>query len=244
MHATCCTQVYFKRYQSCTWRASSYHFLHKTVQEFLAAFHVSSLPPGERDEFVRTSFGERTITMIVRFVAGLTKLQSNDNIESILEYQKRGKHQLVESLHWLFEAHDPDLVHRCMGDREWNLELSNEGLDPFDFYVLGYCLANSKQLWNLDLEDCSTNSECLKMLAMVENGKAFDYIKSIGIGFDDEDKHVQWQIEGNQGITIPGLLYCTCGRRGDVFLLTTHKGDYSSIYIVPTSSPGSGSSVT
>ena len=55
---------------------SSYHFLHKTEQEFMAVLHVSSLPPGERAEFERTSFGKSNMTMVVRFMAGLTKFQS------------------------------------------------------------------------------------------------------------------------------------------------------------------------
>ena len=103
--------------------SSSYHFLHKTVQEFMAALHVSSLPPGDRAEFVRTSFGESNMRMVVRFMAGLTKFQSQDDMEGVLAFQKEGGERLVESLHWLFEAHDPGLVHKCMGDREWTLKL-------------------------------------------------------------------------------------------------------------------------
>ena len=165
---------------------SSYHFLHKTVQEFMAALHVSSLPPGERAEFIRTSFGKRNMTMVVRFMAGLTKFQSQDDIEGILAFQKEGGRRLVESLHWLFEAHDPGLVQKCMGHREWTLQLELQNVDPFDFYVCGYCIANSRQPWNLSLRMCSINGQCVKMLMMVEKGRAFDYIKTIDFGGNDE----------------------------------------------------------
>ena len=161
--------------------SSSYHFLHKTVQEFMAALHVSSLPPGDRAEFVRTSFGESNMRMVVRFMAGLTKFQSQDDMEGVLAFQKEGGKRLVESLHWLFEAHDPGLVHKCMGDREWTLELGGVTLDPFDCYVLGYCIANSRQPWNLDLRDCSISGQCMKMLMMVEKGGALDYIKTMDL---------------------------------------------------------------
>ena len=151
----------------------------------MAALYVSSLPPGERAFFVRTSFGKSNMTMVVRFMAGLTKFQSHDDIECILAFQKEGREMLVESLHWLFEAHDPDLIQKCMGDREWELELVGTTLEPYDCYVLGYCIANSRQPWNLKLMDSPINAECMKMLKEVEKGRAFDYIKSI-INLDDK----------------------------------------------------------
>ena len=143
----------------------------------MAALHLSSLPPGERAKFVRTSFGKSNMTMVVRFMAGLTKFQ--DDMEGVLASQEEGRMRLLESLHWLFEAHDPGLVQKCMGHREWTLDLNEVNLAPFDCYVLGYCIANSRQPWNLSLRGCSINGQCVKMLMMVEKGRAFDYIKTI-----------------------------------------------------------------
>ena len=169
----------------------SYHFTHKIVQEFMAALYVSSLPPGERAEFVSASFGKSNMIMLGRFMAGLTKLQtgltkfqkSESHIQHILSSQEDGR-RLIESLHWLFEARDPDFIQKIMGDRKGKLKLDDTALNPFDFYVLGYCIAiaNSKQLWSLDLVNCYINAECMKMLKLVENGKAFNYINAIDLG--------------------------------------------------------------
>ena len=164
----------------------------------MAALYVSSLPPVERTEFVRTSFGESNMTMVVRFMAGLTKLQSQDDTQSISAFQEVGGEELVESLHWLFEAHDPDLIQKCMGDREWKLELGDMILDPFDCYVLGYCIANSRQPWSLGLRVCYMTAECMKMLTVVEKGRAFDYIKSIDLTGNEE--------LGDQGAIVLGEL--------------------------------------
>ena len=76
----------------------------------------------------------------------------------------------------MFEAHDPGLVQRCMGHREWTFSLYGSNL--FRCYVLGYCIANSRQPWTLSLSKCS-NDQCVKMLMMLEKGGAFDYIKTI-----------------------------------------------------------------
>ena len=162
----------------------------------MAALYVSSLPPGERAKFGWTSFGKSNMTMVGRFMAGLTKLQLHDDIQSILAFQKEGGRKLVESLHWLFEAHDPDLIQKCMGDREWELKLVGTILDPFDCYVLGYCIANSRKPWSLMLRGCSITAECMKMLSVVEKRRAFDYIKSIDLV--DNDKL------GDQGAIVLG----------------------------------------
>ena len=184
--------------------SSSYHFLHKTVQEFLAALYLSTLPPGERDEFVRSSFGEGSMRMVMRFMAGMTKFQSQEDMESILALQKKGEESLLESCHWLFEAHDPGLVQKCMGDREWKLSFSifsSTTLDPFDCYVLGYCIANSRQQWDLWLRGCFITGECVKMLTVAEKGRAFDYIRSIDLSGNDK--------LGDEGAKVLGELYCT-----------------------------------
>ena len=178
--------------------SSSYHFLHKTIQEFMAALYVSSLPPGERDKFVRSSFGEGSMRMVMRFMAGMTKFQSQEDMDSIIAFQKKGRESLLESCHWLFEAHDPVLVQKYMGDREWELALVGTTLDPFDCYVLGYCIANSRQPWDLWLRGCSITGECLKMLTVVEKGRAFDYIRSIDLTGNNE--------LGDQGAIVLGEL--------------------------------------
>ncbi|KAL5503432.1 hypothetical protein EMCRGX_G010383 [Ephydatia muelleri] len=61
-----------------------------------------------------------------------------------------------------------------------------ETLDPFYCYVIGFCIANSRQPWSLELWYNSINGECMKMLTVVEKGRAFDYIKSIDLGYNDK----------------------------------------------------------
>ena len=48
--------------------------------------------------------------------------------------------KLLDSCHWLFEAHDPGLVQICMGDREWKLALLDTTLDPLTVMLLGTVL--------------------------------------------------------------------------------------------------------
>ena len=157
----------------------------------MAALYASSLPPSEMAELVcKTSYWKSNMIMVARFMAGL----SQDDIQIGLAFHEMIDEDkvLVESLHWLFEAHDPDLIHvhvqacmASMGYKEWVLELAGTILDPFDCYVTGYYIANGRHPCSLHLEECFMNAECMKMLTVVENGRAFDYIKSIDLNGND-----------------------------------------------------------
>ena len=47
---------------------ASYNFIHKTLQEFLTAWYVSSLPTSEQRVFVKDSLTKPNMAMAVRFM--------------------------------------------------------------------------------------------------------------------------------------------------------------------------------
>ena len=52
----------------------SHNFLHLTVQEFLAALHISNMPPEQQLEHFQTQGKEGRWRVVLRFLAGLTQL--------------------------------------------------------------------------------------------------------------------------------------------------------------------------
>ena len=55
---------------------SSFHFLHLTLQEYLAAVHISQLPSKEQAELTEQHLRHGHFRMVFRFLAGLTKLEN------------------------------------------------------------------------------------------------------------------------------------------------------------------------
>ena len=165
---------------------ASYNFLHKTLQEFLTAWYVSSLPTSEQRVFVKDSLTKPNMAMTVRFMAGLTKFQtSSENMDGmadiVMSLETDDKQRLLENLHWMFETQNPTFIQRLMGNKEQTLDLSHTPLNPFDLYVLGYCIANSSTLWSVNLEYCDLTDEHMRMLFLVEDGKAFHHITSLNL---------------------------------------------------------------
>ena len=165
---------------------ASYNFIHKTLQEFLTAWYVSSLPTSEQRVFAKDFLTKPNMAMTVRFMAGLTKFQtSSENMDAladiVISLETADEQRLIECLHWMFETQNPTFIQRLMGYKEQTFKCSHTHFNPFDLHVLGYCIANSFTLWSVNLLECDLTNECMRMLILVEDGKAFDHITSFDL---------------------------------------------------------------
>ena len=170
-------------YESKATIAVSHNFLHLTLQEFLSAVHVSAF---SQDVFVKTlenMFGKKHLTVVLRFLAGLTKLAPQKGSftskaraffkKSPIQYVKSLQHDalgFIDTLHWLFEAQEKKLLSQVLGRNVQDRDLSSQFLSPFDCYALGYCIANSQCTWNLNLKSCSITEEGMNMFTSSGHG--------------------------------------------------------------------------
>ena len=89
--------------QLCTeGRASSYHLIHLTLQEYLAAVHISQLPAYDHTRLFQEELHNGHFKMTIRFLAGLTKLANIplDIIRKLMEVDE------LTCFHILFEPKD------------------------------------------------------------------------------------------------------------------------------------------
>ncbi len=163
-------------------QATSYNFLHLSLQEYLAALHISKLPLPEQTRCFDSLIGNPAMAVVLRFLAGLTKFhfesyanmgfwgklfKSRTPADSLREFIYSGD-TFIETIHWLFEAQDAQLARRALGSQIQSQNLSNKLLSPFDCYALGYCLSCSECLWRLDLQNCNIDPEGIKNLATTD----------------------------------------------------------------------------
>ena len=127
----------------------SHSFLHLTLQEFLAAFHISQLSPsGQQSVFEKC--GTAGWDVVWRFVAGLTGFHGMgwEVVKSKKGrcYDERLKPFLIQCLYEAQEKTDCDSV---LGESE--VSLRGRDLTAFDCYAVGYCVTNSKCMWKLNM---------------------------------------------------------------------------------------------
>ena len=165
---------------------SSYNFLHLTLQEYLAAYYVSSLSVSEQRKFIDASHENQHQMIVLRFLAGLTKFHVHsternslsDKASSLLKGLVKtrtpadclrsfhhGRTTFVETLHWIFEAQEARLLTIMLGCNTQDRDVSSQSLNPLDCYALGYCVSKSECMWRLKLRNCGINEDGMEMLA-------------------------------------------------------------------------------
>ncbi|XP_030043237.1 NACHT, LRR and PYD domains-containing protein 3 isoform X2 [Microcaecilia unicolor] len=165
-----------------------YSFFHLTVQEFLAALAKFFQTPTPKlsqllDETSTSRDGRYEI--FLQFMAGLscpaTTAQLKDligevpqgNVCKVVDWIKERfesaqghKIQLLNTLHYLFEAQNKALVQETMGQVR-QVDFSFQVMSPVDCYVLAVVLGPCQQLQNLHLFNCSIESWGMKSLKSV-----------------------------------------------------------------------------
>ena len=158
----------------------SYNFLHYTVQEYLAALHLSHLQPQQLMTIIEPACskkGDKTTAQFkttFQFLAGITKLQSFaiDFLKDILKEDEATIYK------WLYESQNQSLltsvldsgergiqlpsatifIHHVHGERELSLSYS---ANTMDYFAAGYCLAHSNCTWSVNF-----NFICIDDLAL------------------------------------------------------------------------------
>ena len=162
--------------------AFSYNFLHLTVQEYLAAFHLSQQPVEEQVEYYR-KFKEvkrepyehkqwdNHFHMVLLFLSGLKNFSGySDEILNALciDIEKSGDdsgdviHEIIiDTLHLLFEAQDKDVIAKLLGPADVQLHVQPfpGARTPSDCFVLGYCVSHSNCTWRINLTSCYSGDE-------------------------------------------------------------------------------------
>ena len=130
---------------------ASYNFLHLTIQEFLAAYYVSKLPLSEQAQVIDDSVGKIHLVIMLCFYAGLTKFHSQQSSDSSvlsrimkfikeqftktpagsLRYYYSKNSSKLESLRWMFETQEKQLLRQTLGTETQDLDLSHQTLALF-----------------------------------------------------------------------------------------------------------------
>ena len=136
-------------------RAFSYHFIHLTLQEYLAAVHISQLPAHEQTRLFLKHVNSGHFTMTMRFLAGCTKLANippDITMDNELNY-----------IHFLFEAKDISMTTRTLGSDEMYVS-PHYSWTPLDYYVTGHAISHSNCSWSLNFGHSSIDDEKFELL--------------------------------------------------------------------------------
>ncbi len=121
-----------------------YNFFHLTLQEFLAAFHISQLPDSEQKTCFKRKLSH--MDLVWRFVAGLTGFKQV-GWEMLWNSCSVGN-LFVQCLYEAQEKVDCELV---LERSEVCYDHEDRNFSAFACYALGYCIARSGCTWVIKL---------------------------------------------------------------------------------------------
>ena len=183
-------------------RSILYNFLHLQIQELLAAFHISKLPPVEQVKIFKDLFGQSRFVAVFEFYAAFTKLET-EGIREIVASMVKGltynsKGVLVSLLRCLYEAQDHSLCGYVVSLLESKLDLSFSSLSPVDCLSVGYflrctCLTTTGT-FEVNLCECSLDDykvACVvRELSKCCNGRHVNFMIGLGSNITHEPSTV------------------------------------------------------
>ena len=134
---------------------STLNFSHTTKQEYFAAYHLSLLPEAEQVAFWRKNRHNPKFAIVLKFFAGLTRLESSVVSEAILPTGgglpskcDTDNSYLLYVFHALFESQNESLT-QSIATQLNSCLIFCLYLSLFDTMVLGHCLTKCKHLTEL-----------------------------------------------------------------------------------------------
>ena len=117
-------------------KSLSYNFLHLSVQELLAAYHISRIDSSEQRKVFESMFGSSRFQAVLQYYSGFTKL-ANPAIRDFISRQKSSVDHLLPLLHCFYEAQEPSLCKLIAPQFTRHITLSST-LNPVDYLAIGY----------------------------------------------------------------------------------------------------------
>ncbi len=164
----------------------SFHFAHLTIQEFLAALHLTTLPKKEKLKVVQAHVDSGRFDMVWRFMFGLASNHRDSRSDKVVSlddglmerFLMAKKRDVLSLCHLAFEASDPSLAVRVsnMSIRDLfhrDLKIPNT---PFDCVARFYVVRHVENCDNMviKISYCAIDDKLLKELTDIlsnANGK-------------------------------------------------------------------------
>ena len=197
----------------------SHNFLHLTIQEFLAALHISNMSPEQQLEHFQRHGEEGRWRVVLRFLAGITKLVnlSPEDLRGLLLEKPNEDHSTAcrryvysaksdvalssDHVNWMFETQRDDVVPSVLQEKTVEF-IGERGLTLLDYYSLGYCIVHSHSQWVLTMQDNEIGEEEVRML--VAGARTRDDTSARVVGLRDMERSEKysgghWPLVGLSG---------------------------------------------
>lgn len=140
----------------------TYTFLHLTLQEYLAALHITGLSESKQKDFIKAHGKKQSLHVVKRFFCGMlnfsgSSLSSMGKFKTLVEVTS----DILFQFHYAYEAKDPQPCHYVVSSLLYHIELRNKILNLSDCRTIGAVINKSRahvdngNVIELELESCT-----------------------------------------------------------------------------------------
>ena len=119
-------------------------FLHLTLQEYLAAYHIASLPEIQQINMIQLHRGKNHMLTTFKFYCGLVDL--HHKVHQFFEITMGARPNLLYTFHCAYETQESTICYRAMEIVQGKIDLGMVVLTPADFTALGYVISTASLL--------------------------------------------------------------------------------------------------
>ena len=121
----------------------SYNFLHLSILELLAAYHISQMASSEQIKVFKKLFESSRFQAVLLYYCGFTKL-NNPAIQEFISYQHdiSSLKKILPLLHCFFETQQPFLCQLVDPEFSTNMILDYKIHNPSDYIAIGYFITS------------------------------------------------------------------------------------------------------
>ena len=182
---------------------TSYNFLHKSIQEYMAAYHIASLPPKMLSDLLNTKFWDSSYFNIWIMYVGITRGEQREfkhflsgghfkflapNPSKISDKILKDKIKCLHLLRCAAEVKESKFLESVQSAFEGNLiDISNKTLSVTDIKTLAVLLLDLPDgPWTLNLSSCNiNNTHCKELFETFASQTVTANIKTVNISFNN-----------------------------------------------------------
>ena len=162
---------------------NTYTFLHQTLQEFLAAYYISTLSASDQTEIISQYSSGIQMLNVWKFYFGLVNFESGlDRVKKILVGMSQNEGSDVRKIHCAYESQQSEV---CNLTSQKTFVFGNLTLVESDLtslaYVMSSAAAASKFTHELQFVNCGLDDEKIKILMMHLDTRAISHLQTLRI---------------------------------------------------------------
>ena len=147
-------------------------FLHHTLQEYLAAYHLASLDEDLQTEIIRLNSGQDHMLTTFKFYCGLVNFKNKISQFNDITTEA----STLFMVHCTYENQRPELCRRALKMMHGEISISPCTLTPADFIALSYVISNASHLVTvIQIVECQLYEESLNEIWEIQKLNERDF---------------------------------------------------------------------